>query len=46
MVLSYDFSRHLNVSFGYSHFFPGTFIDQSGPNEDVDFVYVPVQYTF
>jgi len=45
-VIDYQLGRHLVVTLGYSHFFPGTFIDQSGPSEGIDFVYLPVQYTF
>ena len=31
---------------GYSHFFPGTFIKQSGAHEDTDFTYLIWQFTF
>jgi hypothetical protein len=31
---------------GYSRFFAGAFLDETGPGEDVDFIYTSVQYTF
>jgi len=31
---------------GYSHFFPGDFVKETGPAPDVDFLYLQVQYTF
>jgi len=32
-----DFTRHLQVYAGYSHFFPGEFIRNTGPSRDSDF---------
>jgi len=43
-TLKRAFGLHTQVLFGYSHFFPGHFIDQSGPNDHIDFVYLSVQY--
>ncbi len=40
------FDRHTKVELGYSHFFPGDFIRETGPSNDVDFLYLQVQYTF
>ena len=40
-----SFSRHTMIMLGYSHFFAGDFIDQSGPDEDIDFGYLSFQYT-
>jgi hypothetical protein len=37
--------RHLLVTIGYSHFFPGQFIEQSGPDEHIDFGYVAFEFT-
>lgn len=42
----YDFDRHFFAQLGYGHFFPGEFIRESGSDEDVDFVYLTLQYTF
>ena len=40
-----SFGNHLALTGGYSHFFAGEFIDQTGKNQDVDFVYFQLQYT-
>ena len=34
------------LQFGYSHFFAGSYISQTGPSKDIDFLYTTVQYTF
>jgi hypothetical protein len=31
---------------GYSHFFPGEFIEKTGPSRGSDFLYGAIQYTF
>ncbi len=46
VLAKYQCNRHLSIGFGYSHFFSGDFIEESGSGSDVDFFYVPVQYTF
>ena len=46
VVLKYNFSRHVTLEAGYSHFFPGDFIQESGPANDIDWVYLQMQYTF
>lgn len=46
LTLTYKFSREFTAWAGYSHFFAGDFIAESGPDEDTDFAYVTVQYTF
>ncbi len=46
LTLSYKFDRNTQLAAGYSHFFAGDFIEESGPSDDVDFVYASVQYTF
>jgi len=46
LTMKYKLDRHTLVLFGYSHFFPGSFIKQTGPGDDVDFLYLSVQYTF
>ena len=43
---TYNFTRHLLGYTGYSHFFAGEFIDQTGPHKDSDFFYLALQYTF
>ena len=39
-------NKHTNVLLGYSHFFPGTLIDKTGPDEDIDFLYTQVGFDF
>jgi hypothetical protein len=46
LLASYQVTRHLLGSVGYSHFFTGKFIERSGPGRDSDFVYTALQYTF
>lgn len=45
-ILKYKFDRHLSGLLGYSHFFAGDFIEESGTSEDMDFIYAQMQYTF
>lgn len=37
---------HTNVQIGYSHFFAGDFLADTGTSDDIDFVYGQFQYTF
>jgi hypothetical protein len=46
LLLSWQVDNHLSSYVGYSHFFAGGFLDDTGPSEDVDFLYAAVQYTF
>ncbi len=46
VVAEYKVDIHLAVQAGYSHFFAGDFITQSGTDEDIDFVYASAQHTF
>ena len=46
LTIKYKFDRHLTGLLGYSHFFAGDFIEESGAGEDIDFVYVQLQYVF
>jgi len=46
LLATYDFTRHLQVYAGYSHFFPGEFIRNAGPSRAADFLYAAIQYTF
>ena len=39
-------NRHLTLEGGYSHFFPGDVIEDSGPDEDVDWLYLQALYRF
>jgi hypothetical protein len=46
LTLKYRFDRHLVGLLGYSHFFAGAFIKESSPSNDIDFLYVQLEYTF
>lgn len=46
LMLTWQVDRHLQFYFGYSHFFTGEFISDTGPDEDIDFVYAAATYTF
>lgn len=46
LTIKYVFDRHLTGLLGYSHFFAGDFINQSGAGKDMDFVYLQMQFTF
>lgn len=46
LVATYRLDRHLVLEAGYSHFFAGDFIEDSGPGEDIDWVYLQATYTF
>ena len=46
LVANYRFNRHLDVEVGYNHFFPGTFIKQTGPDSDINFFYLQTQIYF
>ncbi len=45
-TLQYRMNRHTVVTGGYSHFFAGPFIDESGSAEGINFGYIMIQYTF
>lgn len=40
MLITYAHSTHLSVTFGYSHFFSGQYLTDTGASNDADFVYV------
>jgi hypothetical protein len=46
LTLKNKFDRHLVGLLGYSHFFAGDFIEESGSSDDIDFLYVQLEYTF
>ena len=46
LFLNWQVDRHLNAYLGYSHFFAGDFLEETGPSEDIDFLYAAVTYTF
>jgi hypothetical protein len=46
LLVRHQLDPHTVLAVGYSHFFPGGFVEGSGPSEAIDFGYVIVQYTF
>ena len=46
LTLAYRFDAHTLLGAGYAHFFPGHFVQQTGPARDVDFAYLFAQFTF
>ncbi|MFQ5928405.1 MAG: alginate export family protein [Acidobacteriota bacterium] len=42
----YSIDRHTLIFLGFSHFFAGDFIRETGPDKDIDFGYMTLQYTF
>jgi hypothetical protein len=46
LTFKYQFDRHTLIQSGYSRFFAGDFIKESGPSEDIDFGYLLAQFTF
>jgi hypothetical protein len=46
LLATYNFTRHLQGYTGYSYFFPGGFIHESGPHKASNFFYAALQYTF
>ena len=45
-TVKYIFNRHFVGAVGYSHFFPGEFIEETGPARDIDFYYLMSTFTF
>lgn len=46
LTVRHSFSRFLLAEVGYGHFFPGSFMRQTGPAEAVDWIYCTLQTTF
>ena len=46
VVLSYEFNRNLNAMVSYSRFYPGAFIEDTGPSKTVDFVGTEINLQF
>ena len=46
ILLNYAYNNHTVFLLGYSHFFPGEFIRETGPDDPVDFIYTSVEFTF
>jgi hypothetical protein len=46
LTATYVIAPHIDFLLGYSHFFAGPLVEQTGSAEDIDFAYFSVQYTF
>lgn len=46
LLLNWQIDAHLSAYTGYSHMFAGSFISQTGPSNDIDFVYTALTYEF
>lgn len=46
LTMSWQFTRYSTWMLGYGHFFPGEFVDTTGANKDVDFVYTSLEFKF
>jgi hypothetical protein len=46
LLLNWQVDRHLSGYVGYSHFFPGAFIHESGSSMPSDFAYLALVYAF
>ena len=45
-LIKYTISKHQDIILGYSHFAAGDYIEDTGSDEDVDFLYLQWGYTF
>ena len=46
LVTTFRINRHASADLGLGHFFPGTFVEESGSAERTDFGYIMLRYTF
>lgn len=46
LTVTWSPSRHVMLQLGYSHFFAGEFLEETGAHEDVDFAFLEVTYLF
>jgi len=46
LTVSYKVSQSLRLMGGYCHFFAGDFIENTGPSDDADWVFLQVEHTF
>ncbi|MFW6163194.1 MAG: alginate export family protein [Planctomycetota bacterium] len=46
VIVSYKHNQRLKLMAGYAHFFPGTFIERTGPSPGADWCFVQTQYSF
>ncbi|WP_432799525.1 alginate export family protein [Poriferisphaera sp. WC338] len=46
LTVKYAIDRHATIQAGYSHFFAGQFIEDTGTSDDIDFAYLQFVYNF
>ena len=46
MRVRYSIDPRIELEMGYSHFFPGPFVENTGPADDADFFYVQTTLHF
>ena len=46
LTLTYKVNKNLSFMAGYSHFFAGGYLDDTGAGDDADFAYVQAQLDF
>ncbi len=46
LIVRYSLDAHTTLEGGYSHFFPGGFLSESGSADDMDWIYLQIAYRF
>ena len=46
LLVTWNVNKHVQVEGGYSHFFAGAYLDDTGTDDDADFVYLQTKLTF
>jgi len=46
LVLSHKYGDHVQLQTGYAHFFPGSFLEATGPSPDADWFFFQTLYSF
>jgi hypothetical protein len=46
LTVTWNVNKYLNLQAGYSHFFAGDYLEDTGPSDDADFVYVMATLSF
>src|SRR5258706_13450842 len=46
LQVNWQIDRHISAYAGYSHFFHGSFITDTGPHSDINFAYSALTFTF
>jgi hypothetical protein len=46
LLITWQVDRHLGTYLGFSYFWAGDFIQDTGPDDDITFFYAAATYTF